>query len=323
MRRLRVGWDGWVALWDRREPATALALVRIFVGLCIVGDLLTIARLGLVDVLYSTDGYAVRYSGWGRTVFGDDPGPALFAVTLGAAIAMTLGATTRVACVVYAVAAAQLAYHAPDADRGIDMVVRIVALVLALSASHARWSVDAWVWRRLGRPFPAEVPAWPRYLLMLQLVWIYVSGGLGKSGDEWGPLGGFRALENIVTDPHLARLPAGWIAPLTPLAKAATLATMVFELGAPLYLLAYYYAETAERAGRVRAWFHRLRVRWVWIAIGVAFHLGIAITLRLGMFPWAMLALYPVLLRPSEVARLVREQPVNGASPMKRVSPPI
>jgi hypothetical protein len=46
-----------------------------------------------------------------------------------------------------------------------------------------------------------------------------------------------------------------------------------------------------------------LRLRWVWIAIGVTFHLGIAMTLRLGVFPWGMLALYPVLLRSDELVR--------------------
>ncbi|MFN0250715.1 MAG: HTTM domain-containing protein [Kofleriaceae bacterium] len=313
-------WVAWVAFWDRRESPTALALVRILVGVSVVGDLANTLARGLVTPLYSTAGYANAYGGWGR-VLGDDPGPVLFAIVLGAAIAMTLGAATRVACIVFALAGAQLAYIAPDADRGIDMIVRIVALVLALSMSHARWSVDAFVMRRVGRPMPAEVPAWPRYLLMLQLVWIYFSGGLNKSGAEWGPLGGFRALENIVTDPNIARLPAGWIAPLTPLARVATAATMVFELGAPLYLIAYYFADTRARlaeqlarvgAGRVRRVFEVhvrrvfevLRVRWVWIALGACFHVGIAITLRLGMFPYAMLALYPVLLRPEELAAI-------------------
>ena len=321
-------WDAWVALWDRREPATALALVRILVGACVVGDMLNTLARGLVTPLYSTAGYATTYAAGWSTALGDDPGPLLFAIVLGAAIAMTIGAATRVACAVFAIAGAQLAYLAPDADRGIDMIVRIVAVILALSLSHARWSVDAFVWRRLGRALPTEVPAWPRYLLLLQLVWIYLSGGMNKSAAEWGPHGGFRALENIVTDPHLARLPAGWIAPITPLARIATAATMVFELGAPLYLVAYYFADTRDRvgahAGRLRRAFTWARVRWVWIALGVCFHVGIAITLRLGMFPYAMLALYPVLLRPAELAAIVARvgQRRNGATPAKRASSP-
>jgi hypothetical protein len=36
------------------------------------------------------------------------------------------------------------------------------------------------------------------------------------------------------------------------------------------------------------------------------FHLGIALTMRLGIFPSAMLAMYPVLLLPDEVERARR-----------------
>jgi len=64
-----------------------------------------------------------------------------------------------------------------------------------------------------------------------------------------------------------------------------------------------YCAETAERPGRLRTWINRLHLRWLWIAVGVMFHLGLVIALPIGMFPWGMLALYPVLLRPSELTR--------------------
>jgi hypothetical protein len=37
--------------------------------------------------------------------------------------------------------------------------------------------------------------------------------------------------------------------------------------------------------------------------MGVAFHLGIAATLRLGIFPFGMLAIYPVLFHPYEIER--------------------
>ncbi len=52
----------------------------------------------------------------------------------------------------------------------------------------------------------------------------------------------------------------------------------------------------------------------MWIGLGVSFELGIAITLRLGDFPWGMLALFPVLLLPAELQRL------NTPGPAKRAS---
>jgi hypothetical protein len=151
------------------------------------------------------------------------------------------------------------------------------------------------------------VPAWPRYLLLLQLVWVYFSGGLNKGGASWFPHGGFTALANIMADPHVTRFGAAWI-PM-PLARIATVVTMLFELGAPLYLAMYVGVTKGGRLGAACRY-----GRWAWIAVGLAFHLGIALGLRLGIFPWGMLALYPVLLRPEELQRRKIVGPANRAS---------
>jgi len=283
MKRL---WRTWVALMDHREPATALACVRIAVSAVLLYDFATIYRMGLVEPLFA-------------------PPPAGFATTDAtlwchvatiALIAMLLGAGTRLACVAYVYASSRLAIALPEADRGIDMILRVMISILAFSQSHARWSIDAWLRARLGRPFAALVPAWPRYLLLIQLVWVYFSGGSNKAGATWGPQGGFLALANAIMNPHLGRFDPTWVGAALPLTRLATALTMCFELGAPLYLLFYYYAKTADRPGRLRAFCNRYRLRWVWIGLGLCFQLGIALFLRIGIFPWGMLALYPVLL---------------------------
>ena len=71
-------------------------------------------------------------------------------------------------------------------------------------------------------PMPAQVPAWPRYLLLLQLVWVYFSGGMNKSAGAWGPFGGFTALANALSDPHAARFAPGWVGAIYPLTRIAT-----------------------------------------------------------------------------------------------------
>jgi len=317
--RVRGAWRAWVDLWDRREDAAALALVRIFVGLVLVVDYVDIWRLDLVEAIYAAppEGFGVAYDGWGQAL-----GPhGVWLVALLASIGILTGTLTRVSCVVLLLASAQLAHMSPNAERGIDTILRIVAGVLALSQCHARWSVDAFVRAKLGRPMSHEVPAWPRYLLLLQLVWIYFSGGINKGGAPWFPHGGCTALANIFADPHVARFDPGWLAVAMPFTRIATAMTMVFELGAPLYLACYYFAATRERGGRLRTLCNRLRLRWMWIALGLAFHLGIAIGMRLGIFPWGMLALYPVLLFPDELQRALRlaqrrkiDAPANRAS---------
>ncbi|HUJ59266.1 MAG TPA: HTTM domain-containing protein [Kofleriaceae bacterium] len=311
MTRLREAWRAWVELADRREPPTALALVRIAVGLVMLGDFLWVWHVGLVDPLWSHAplGFATSYRSWtGLGAHG-----LWLAATLASA-AVLVGAGTRVACVALLLVSAQLAIVDPNSESAIDAILRVVLAILALSRCNARWSVDAWIARRLGRPMPAEIPAWPRYLLMIQLVWIYFSAGQNKSSAAWGPLGGFTALANALGDPHAARWAPGWLAVVYPLTRVATALTITFELTAPAYLLYYYYAATAERPGRLRAWCNRLRLRWAWIAIGVMFELGIAVTMRLGSFPFGMLALYPVLLRPRELQRWNTAAPENRAS---------
>ena len=313
-------WTTWVDFWDRREDAAALALVRIFVGLVLVVDYLDVYRLDLVDALYAPPptGMGYDYGGWAHAI-GLSP-HALFLIALLAAIGITLGAATRVSCIVLLLVSAQLGHMSPNGERGIDSILRIVAGILALSRCHARWSIDALVWRALRRPMETIVSAWPRYLLLIQLVWIYGSGGYNKGGAPWFPHGGFTALANILADPHVARFGPGWLEIAMPFTRIATALTITFELCAPSYLLFYYFAATRDRPGKLRRFCNRYRLRWIWIALGLSFHLGIAIGMRLGIFPWGMLALYPVLLFPDEIARLTRI-PTRTADPGSTPAP--
>jgi hypothetical protein len=301
--RIRRAWRAWVALLDRREPPTALALVRIAAAFVLLCDYLYVWHAGLIDPLWSRypDGFATGFSGWadslGLSAFG------LWAIATGALVCVLLGAGTRVACIVFVLVSAQQSSIAPDSESAIDMLMRIVFVVLALSGCNARWSVDAWIRRRLGRPMPALVPAWPRILLLLQVVWVYFSAGQNKASQDWGPLGGFTALANALLDPHNGRLPAGLVSAVYPLTRLATALTITFELTALFYLLWLYYAATADWPGRLRRIANRARLRWIWFGLYVFFELGIAIGLKLGAFPYGMLALAPVLLLPEDVTR--------------------
>ena len=79
------------------------------------------------------------------------------------------------------------------------------------------------------------------------------------------------------------------------LARVSSFVSILWELTFPAML--WFWA--AWRRG-TPSWVRRLRPDLVYVALGATFHLGIALTLQLGVFPWAMLALYPAFLSGRE-----------------------
>lgn len=309
-------WRDWVSLLDRREKPTALVVTRVLLALAVLGDLVHAWSLDLIGAVWAPPPHGTGYASIWDPVppfmvrwFGPgvDTAELVFWLAVGSAALLLIGAATRLSAITLALMLAQLGHMAPEGDRGIDFLLRTAVAILALSSCHARFSVDAWVRRRLlKRPFPELVPAWPRYLLFAQVVWVYFSAGHNKGDPAWGPLGHFSALANILSDPHFARFDGAWIPWAMPLLAVGTAATMLFEWSSPLLPLFTWWHATRDRPGRLRRIANRLRLRWVWIATGVFFHIGIAVTMRLGVFPWGMLALYPVLFHPDEFERAAR-----------------
>ncbi len=309
MSTAAAGWERWLAVWRGEEDAKTLALVRVLLGAVVTYDLIHLWHLGLVEALWGRGGIvdidarvpvpelwrwlsdptSAAWIGWGCSLLG--------------ALGLTLGVFTRASALLFVFAYAQTAQANPNADRGIDTLTRNVALVLAFSGSHHVWSLDAWRARSRGTALSAQVQAWPRRLLALQLIVVYFMAGVQKTALAWTPLGGFSALYLVLQDPSIARWEFGWLAEVYPLTQLATAATMLFEWGAGLVPLAWWFQRTRTRAGWLRA--QSNRTGWVrgWMAVGVLLHLGIAATMNLGIFPWTMLSLYPVLLHPDELWR--------------------
>jgi len=193
------------------------------------------------------------------------------------------------------------------------MLLRNAMLILALSSSGKVWSVDARLRTGSWSGDGEEHPAWPRHLLVLQMAVVYAMAGVQKVGLTWWPMGGLSALYIVLQDPAVARFDPGPLATFYPVTQLATAATMVFEWGALLLPLAYWYRATPDRPGRLRRWMNRLRFRDAWVAIGVALHLGIALSMNLGVFPFGMLALYPAFFHPDELSAV--RQRLSAARP--------
>lgn len=304
----------WIATWDRRETPEVQALVRIGLGVVVLSDLLETWRLGLVEVLMagkaggglSGAGASVAWMRW----MGEGPDAAwwMWGGLALAATLLTVGLFTRTSAALLMLLSAQWALVLPDGDRAIDLLIRNALFVLACSSAGAVWSVDA---RLRTGSFSGDglpVPAWPRYLLVLQIVAMYFTAGVQKYGEHWWPWGGWSALYVTLQDWAVARHPFGWLRdpPFYALTQLSTAVTMVFQWTYPLVLIHYFPGPGP--AGPLRRAFSRWRLHWAWIGVGAVFHLALAGTMELGIFPWGMLALYAVFLEPAEVRVLIYRQ---------------
>lgn len=309
-------WTGWARLWAGTEHPRTLALVRILLGAVIAWDFVEIGRLGLVVPLMAgpdAGGMSVAVTRvappWFTAVFGGSVGAAfgLYALLVGACAAFTAGAGTRVAAAVLVLAWAQFARILPAADRGIDTLCRDVLLVYVFAQGGAWASVDARIRTGSWWGDGSEVPAWPRKLLILQLVAMYFLAGVQKSGIHWYPPGHLAALYFILQDPAIARYDFRWLGgqPWFALTQLGTAATVVFQDSYPIVLVLRWLRATSDRGGRLRAFAVRYpRLEWLWIGTGAMFHVSLAVTCELGIFPFAMLALYPAWLHPDQLAAI-------------------
>jgi hypothetical protein len=301
-----------VRLFDEREKPTALALIRILVAITIVYDLVVVGTLDLpvwlwapidqggVSPTATRDGAA-----WFYKVFEPSAESAmgLYVALLVSAISLGVGFFTRTSALVYVLLAAQSSMLNDVGDRGIDRAIRIVVLILAFSAAGRAYSVDARIATGSFRGDGKEAMAWPRYLVLGQLVVMYTAAGLSKSATLWLPWGGHAALYVILNEPIYAVRDFGFLAHpvLYFFTQIGTAASRTWELIAPIVLLAAHYRRHPEGDGWLRRFMNRWPVRNVYVAFGVAFHLLLAATLKLGIFPYSMLAFFPAFFRPDEI----------------------
>ncbi len=325
---MRLWFQNVTELFDEREKPTLLALIRILVALTVVYDL---AVVGILDVpvwLWApidqggVSPTATRESAaWFYKVFSSSPESAemLWIGMFASAALFGLGFLTRTSAFVYVLLSAQSSILNDVGDRGIDRAIRIVVLILAFSAAGRAYSIDARIKSGTFRGDGAPAPAWPRYLVLCQLVIMYTAAGLSKSATLWLPWGGHGALYVILNEPIYAVRDFGFLAHpvLYFFTQVGTASSRAWELLSPVVLLAAYYRRTPEGEGRLRAIMNRYPVRNIYVAFGVAFHVLLAFTLKLGIFPFSMLAFFPAFFRPEEIetwfarlrARLPRAAP--------------
>lgn len=306
--------SSWARMWDIQEKPTSLALMRALIGAVMFGDYAWAGLVGVVDWLWlpaaggGLPGSSLKRVAWVYEVLPAEPWAAwlIWSVALVAAFCMMVGLFSRTAVVVTLVMSAQLALINVPADRGIELVLRDVLLILAFAQCGRGFSVDAWLKTGKWTGDGGLIPAWPRHLLILQLAVIYQISGVSKFAGTWWPAENFSAIYYVLENPIYSRWDIDWGGALFPLTQAASILTLVFEWSAWLLPVAFWYRFTSDRPGRLRALFNRIDVRLVYAFGGFALHIGIEVLMSLGSFAIAMLALYPVFIHPDEWARVAQ-----------------
>lgn len=320
----------WIELWDGEEAAWPLAMVRLLLGAAMFGDYLTIAWRGLVQSVFVSEAFgglldstrSVPVPWWAWMGDGEASGLLLYGLLLLTSFTLMVGLFTRTSAVALMLLSAQMAWLHPAGDRGIDTLMRNVLMMLMFSGAGQALSVDAWLRCRSWLGDGALISRWPRRLLLLQLVVMYFAAGVSKYAQQWWPWGGYTALYVIWHDWAVSAV-AGqeWLATTAALrfAQLATFLSITWELTFPV-MLWFWLAWGRGRPDWVRRW----RPDLAYVALGILFHLGIAVWLDLGVFPWAMLALYPAFLSGREWSRVfdaIRRRNLRDVAEALRIGP--
>ncbi len=199
-----------------------------------------------------------------------------------------LGLFTRVTSVLSWIALIALHNRMEFVETGGDIVLLLIALYATLMPLGDRWSLDALLRARRGdtagasvRPVAARIA--PTFgLVLLQWALIYGMNAVAKNGPEWRAGRAVRyALRvdrlNTWLGYELADAPSLVIG-------AMTYGTLVIEFALPFLLLAPILWQ---------------RSRALAAALIVALHGGIAATMNVGVFSFAMMSIVPLLLPPS------------------------
>ena len=238
MARLSAWGRSWVDVTSDREPACVLAAFRIAIGVILLGSLASAAASGVVDTLWvdARDGGALRLetSPWLVDFLG---GPtrrviwSLFAMAAAAGALVTLGLGGRLPYLLAAQAYDALTHTNTDTVGAYDAMLTNALYLLFFSAASKTFSLSCRLAKGTWRSYEDE-PAWPRYLLLFQLLLIYTATGLQKMSLPWTPFGGYSALYWVFQDPTWRRFDMAWTASLYPVLQVATAITWHWELAA-------------------------------------------------------------------------------------------
>jgi len=308
---MRRAWRAWTSLLSIREGAESLALIRIGAGICVLYAIVPALLDGAAPILWmgpGDGGYRTpTASHWVAQALGGVSANltwGVIAVTLLSGAGLIVGLGGRIAPLIAGQGLLFLTRSNPLAGGAYDAMLMNVLWLLVLSRSTATLSVDCRL-RTGGWLRECTIPAWPRFLILVQLVLVYGATGIQKVSAHWNPFGDLSALYYILQQPSWQRGDMTWLARVYLLTQCGTLVTWTWEVTAPLLLVVVYYRAATPGGGVLRRAATVIDWRTPFALVGVVMHALVWILMDLGLFSAVSLAMYPCLWTPNEVRALI------------------
>jgi uncharacterized membrane protein YphA (DoxX/SURF4 family) len=281
----------WERFWFAPQPTSSLAMFRIAIGA--VAFAWTLSLLPDLYAFFSSHGLEPRapyhppVGVWGvlNTFPNYSVAIALFVTLLVASLCLLVGYHTRLASVLVFVGVLSFEHRAPSIWNSGDGLLRIATFFLMLAPAGASLSVDRW---RRARDrfweFPARAP-WALRLVQIQVSAVYLSAVWFKlHGPDW--LHG-TAVSYAARMADYNRFPLPAVLSHSPFFSAAmTYWTMAVELMLGILL-----------------W--NRRARPFVLALGLALHLVLGLSMTLAFFSETMLACYLAFVSPEAAATVI------------------
>jgi len=306
-------WSRWKALLAHKEPAHGLAFLRIGLGFILLVELLSVSLSGLVPTLWmhvDHGGYRA-YTLTGAWLIDALGGPApgliwtLVALGMLSSVALLLGVGTRIAAFVGLQSFLALAWTNGHAGGSYDPLITNLLWLMVLADGGSTGSLTAKM--RTGRWWPdVEVSAWPRYLVVGQMVAVYTATGMQKVSASWVPGGDLSALYYILQQPSWHRFDMSWAASVYPLTQLLTLLSWLFEVGSAVLIFALWARASRQSAGPLRRFSNRVDLRMWWLGFGLLMHIGIMLLMDVGTFSIACISTYACFFHADELKAAAR-----------------
>ena len=297
----------WERFWFEPIPPHLYAVIRILLGVLGCATL-----LGLSDASVFWDPTGLVPPGGGTLGikgvlidhgFGAIGGRALYFISFASCLSAAVGwQSTLAVALAFATSVLQRGWNYLPLSSA-DDVMRAFLFCLIWSDCGAVWSIDAWLAgrRHESRTRTVRSVIAPLRLIRFQTALVYLSAGLWKLYNPLWRDGS--AVYYILNTNLYHRFPSLDPALAVPLTAAATYGTLAWEIAFPVLIL--------QRHTRVMA-----------LVLGVFLHIGMLVTLEIGLFHFVMLAGYIAFLDPHKSDRYVARLS-NFARRFRRPSSPV